>query len=53
MSTNTTPSTSTNSHDYTVDVPFVSALEKSNIYNCIKDAVIKISKIFQIFKNYE
>ena len=41
MSTTIAPTTSINLFDYIVDVPFVNALEKSNIYNCIKDAVIK------------
>ena len=45
------PTSSTTSSDYIVDVPFVHALEKSNIYNCIRDAIIqKIQKIPEIQK---
>ena len=45
------PTTSTVSSDYIVDIPFVNALEKSNIYACIKDALlIKIQKIPEIKK---
>ena len=53
MSTTTAPTTSTTSNHYIVDVPFVNTLEKSNLYNFIKDAVIKKYKINQILKNYE
>ena len=43
------PTTSTTPSDYIVDIPFVNALEKSNIYNCIRDAIIqKIQKIPQL-----
>ena len=43
------PTTSTNPPDYIVDIPFVNALEKSNMYNCIRDAIIvKIQKIPQL-----
>ena len=45
------PTSSTTSSDYIVDVPFVHALEKSNIYNCIRDAIIqKLQKIPEIQK---
>ena len=43
------PTTSTNPPDYIIDIPFVNALEKSNMYNCIRDAIIvKIQKIPQL-----
>jgi hypothetical protein len=43
------PTSSTEPKDYIIDIPFVNALEKSNIYNCIRDAVIlKIQKIPQL-----
>ena len=43
--------TSTDAPDYIVDIPFVHALEKSNIYNCIRDAILtKISKIPELQK---
>ena len=46
-----TPTTSTDPPDYIVDVPFVNALEKSNIYNCIRDAILqKVIKIPEIQK---
>ena len=45
------PTTSTDAPDYIVDIPFVNALEKSNIYNCIRDAILtKISKIPELQK---
>ena len=45
------PTTSINPPDYIVDIPFINALEKSNIYNCIRDAVLlKIQKIPEIQK---
>ena len=46
-----TPTSSTTTTDYIVDVPFVNALEKSNIYNCIRDAIIqKLQKIPELQK---
>ena len=43
------PTNSTEPKDYIVDIPFVNFLEKSNIYNCIRDAIIqKIQKIPQL-----
>ena len=51
MSTTTNPTTSTNSIDYVVDFLFMHSLEKSNIYNCIKDASIqKLQKIPELQK---
>jgi len=45
------PTTSTDAPDYIVDIPFVNALEKSNIYNCIRDAILtKITKIPELQK---
>ena len=45
------PTSSTTSSDYIVDVPFMHSLEKSNIYNCIKDAIIqKLQKIPELQK---
>ena len=45
------PTTSTDAPDYIVEIPFVNALEKSNTYNCIRDAILaKISKIPELQK---
>ena len=35
------PPSSTPSSDYIVDVPFIHALKESNIYNCIRNAIIQ------------
>ena len=46
-----TPTSSTSCNDYIVDVPFVHALEKNNIFNCIRDVIIqKLQKIPELQK---
>ena len=46
-----TPTTSIDPPDYIVDIPIVNALEKNNIYACIRDALlIKIQKIPEMQK---
>ena len=51
MSTTISPTISTNSIHHTVDVPFIHSSEKSNMYNCIEDAIIqKLQKIPELQK---
>jgi hypothetical protein len=46
-----TPTSSTNAEDYIIDIPFLNALEKSNIYACVRDAIIhKLQKIPELQK---
>ena len=57
MSTTITPTASTTSIDYIVDVPFRHSLQKSNIYKWIKDAIIqkleKNSELQKMRSNHE